>query len=94
MSFLIRKVKEITSTQAYQNWQASNPGATEIPQDVIDAVNLERQQNKESGNGSGAGGNVGNGNGGNGNGDTKPNKTLLIGGAIAAVALLILILKK
>ena len=86
-SFLIRKVKDITNTQAYQDWQASNPGSTEMSQDVKDAIKIEIQQKKEAGNGNG-------GSGAGGNGDTKPNKTLLIGGAIAAVALLILILKK
>lgn len=92
-SFFMRTVKDITSTQAYQDWQASNPGSTEMSQDVIDAINLELQQKKEAGNGNGGSGEGGAG-GAGGNGDTKPNKTLLIGGAIAAVALLILILKK
>jgi len=83
-------------TKAYANWKASG-GSGVVPPEVIAAADAELQALKNQGysnleilEGKGL---INNNNGGNGNGK-GPNKMLLIGGAIAAAALLVLILRK
>lgn len=81
MLTIAKSIEKLRTTQAYQNFIAANPEATELPESVRAAINAELQQKAILENA-------------NNNGGNKPNRTLLIGGAIAAVALLILILKK
>ncbi len=90
----------IFKTKAVADWKAAG-GTDLIPADVMAAARNEIQALKAQGfttqdiiNGkhlvNANAGNAGN-NGGNAGG---PNKMLLIGGAIAAVALLVLVLRK
>lgn len=87
----------IFKTKAVADWKAAG-GTDLIPADVMAAARNEIQALKAQGfttqdiiNGK----HLVNANGGNGNGNAGgPNKMLLIGGAIAAVALLIIVLRK
>ncbi len=89
----------IFKTKAVADWKAAG-GTDLIPADVMAAARNEIQALKAQGfttqdiiNGK----HLVNANGGNGNGNGNaggPNKMLLIGGAIAAVALLVLVLRK
>jgi hypothetical protein len=86
-------------TKAFADWKASG-GTDLIPPSVTQAADLEVEMLRNQGftnqdilEGKALinynnGGNAGNGNAGG------PNKMLLIGGAIAAVALLVLVLRK
>lgn len=85
-----------SKTKAFADWKAAG-GSGDVPASVVAAADAELQGLKNQGYSDRdilegkAVINYNNGNGGNAGG---PNKMLLIGGAIAAVALLVLVLRK
>lgn len=84
-------------TKAFADWKASG-GTDLIPPSVNQAADLEIEMLRNQGFTNQdilEGKHLVNAKGGNGNGNAGgPNKMLLIGGAIAAVALLVLVLRK
>lgn len=78
-----QEIQKLRTTQAYQNFIAANPEATELPESVRAAINAELQQRTNNTQ----------------NTAPPPparstNKFLLIGGAIAAAGLLFYFLRK
>lgn len=84
-------------TKAFADWKASG-GTDLIPPSVNQAADLEIEMLRNQGFTNQdilEGKHLVNANRGNGNGNAGgPNKMLLIGGAIAAVALLVIVLRK
>ena len=84
MNTIGQDIQKLRTTQAYQNFIAANPDATELPESVRAAINAELQQRTNNTQGT----------------PPPPpaapstNKFLLIGGAIAAAGLLFYFLRK